>query len=89
MTKKQYEQMKQAARRDARKDVGSVGLVRIDDYVMTYSKYSGYSVQYSPFPARPDTYAYARACRRLAQFRPGTSGQQLADCKQFLEDCKK
>ena len=34
MTKQQYKQMKQAARRDAHKDVGSVGLVRIDDYVM-------------------------------------------------------
>lgn len=89
MTKKQYEQMKQAARRDARKDVGGVGLVRINDYEMTYSKHSGYNVQYSPFPGRPNTYIYARACRRIAQIRPGTSGQQLADCKQFLEACKK
>lgn len=89
MTKKQYEQLKQAARRDARKDVGGVGLVRINDYVMTYSKCSGYNVQYSPFPGHPNTYIYVRACRRIAQVRPGTSAEQLADARAFLEVCKK
>lgn len=90
MTKNHYEMMKRAARHDAGKDEFGVGLKRIGEYVVTYSAYSGYEARKSPvILAQPDFYRYIHACRRLAQCNPGTSAQQLADSKAFLEVYKK
>lgn len=90
MTKKQYEQLKQAARRDANNDQFGIGYAREGDYVMIYSAFSGYNVSNSPIISRRgDFYEYVRSCRRLAQNDPGTSGEQLADARAFMEVYKK
>ena len=90
MTKQQYEQLKQAARRDAAADPFGVGYAREGDYVMLYSAYSGYNVSNSPIISRRgDFYQFISACRKLAQDNPGTSGEQLADAREFLEVYKK
>lgn len=90
MTKKQYEQLKQAARRDAGNDLFGIGLAREGDYVVVYSVYSGYEASNSPIISRRgDFYEYVRSCRRLAQNNPGTSGEQLADARAFMEAYKK
>ena len=91
MTKKQYEQLKQAARRDAGNDQFGIGCARSGDYVVVYSAYSGYSVSNSPIISwRSDFYGrYVRSCRILAQLNPGTSAEQLADARAFLEVYKK
>lgn len=90
MTKKQYEQLKQAARRDAGDDHFGIGLAREGDYVVVYSVYSGYETSNSPIISRRgDFYEYVRSCRRLAQYNPGTSGEQLADARAYLEVYKK
>lgn len=90
MTKKQYEQLKRAARRDADDDPFGIGLAREGDYVVIYSVYSGYETSNSPIISRRgDFYKYVRSCRRLAQYNPGTSGEQLADARAYLEAYKK
>lgn len=90
MTKKQYKQLKQAARRDAKADKFGIGYARGGDYVMLYSAFSGYEVSNSPiYSRRGDCYEYVRSCRRLAQLNPGTSAEQLADARTFLEEYKK
>ena len=89
MTKQQYEQLKQAARRDAKADKFGVGYAREGDYAMLYSACSGYEVSNSPISGRrSDLYGYVHACRRLAQLILGTSGEQLADARAFVEDHK-
>ena len=89
MTKKQYEQLKQAARRDAGNDHFSIGLAREGDYTVVYSVYSGYEASNNPiYGRRGDSYEYVRSCRRLAQYNPGTSGEQLADARAFVEAYK-
>ena len=90
MTKKQYEQLKQAARRDAGNDQFSIGAARSGDYVVFYSAHSGYNASNSPIISRrSDFYGYVHSCRILAQLDPSTSAEQLADCKAFLEVYKK
>lgn len=89
MTKKQYLEMKQAARRDAEKDDFNVGFSRAGDYIVFYSRLNGYEAQYSPIQQDVNLYKYARACRRLAQLSPNTSAEQLNDCKEFLKRWKK
>lgn len=90
MTKKQYERLKQAARRDAGNDPFGIGFAREGDYVVFYSAYSGYNASNSPILSRRgDVYRYVSSCRILAQLNPGTSAEQLADCKAFLEVYKK
>ena len=90
MTEKQYEHLKQAARRDAGNDQFGIGCARSGDYVVTYSTYSGYNASNSPIiTRRSDFCGYVRSCRILAQLNPGTSAEQLADCKAFLEEYKK
>lgn len=90
MTKKQYERLKQAARRDAGNDQFGIGSAREGDYVMLYSAYTGYSASTSPIISRrADFYEYVHSCRILAQLNPGTSAEQLADCKAFLAVYKK
>ena len=90
MTKQQYEQLKQAARRDAIDDNFGIGYARAGDYIMTYSVYSGYEASNRPIISRRgDLYEYVRSCRRLAQYNPGTSGEQLADARAFREAYKK
>lgn len=90
MTKKQYEQLKQAARRDAGDDRFGVGLTREGDHVVTYSAYSGYEARKTAYTfTQADFFRYVRSCRRLAQYNPGTSGEQLADARAFLEVYKK
>lgn len=90
MTKKQYEQLKQAARRDAGTDEFGIGFARCGDYVVVYSNYSGYNASNSPIIRRSsDFYQYVSACRKLAQIDPDTAAQQLADCRAFLEEYKK
>lgn len=90
MTKKQYEQLKQAARRDAGNDQFGIGGARSGDYVVVYSAFSGYDVRNIPIISRRgDFYGYVRSCRILAQLNPGTSGEQLADARAFLEVYKK
>lgn len=90
MTKKQYEQLKQAARRDAGNDQFGIGCAREGDYVVLYSAYSGYNASNSPIISRrSDCYGYVHSCRILAQLDPSTSAEQLADCKAFLGAYKK
>lgn len=90
MTKKQYERLKQAARRDAGNDEFGIGCAREGDYIVLYSAFSGYNASNSPIVSRRgDFYGYVRSCRILAQLNPGTSAEQLADCKAFLEVYKK
>lgn len=90
MTKKQYEQLKQAARRDAGNDQFGIGCAREGDYVVLYSAYSGYNASNSPIISRrSDFYQYVSSCRKLAQINPNRAAQQLADCKAFLERHKK
>lgn len=90
MTRKQYEQLKQAARRDAARDPFGVGLVRLGDYIVAYTAYSGYNAGKSPIISRRgDFYQYVSACRKLAQLNPGTAAGQAVDCKAFLEAYKK
>ena len=90
MTKKQYKKLKQAARRDAARDPFGVGLARRGDYTVTYTVYSGYDAGKNPIVSRRgDFYEYVRSCRRLAQYNPGTSGEQLADARAYLEVYKK
>lgn len=90
MTKQQYKQMKQAARRDAGSDQFGIGSAREGAYVVFYSTYSGYNASNSPIISRrSDCYGYIRSCRILAQLNPGTSGEQLADARAFLEVYKK
>lgn len=90
MTKKQYEQMKQAARRDADNDQFNIGSAREGDYVVLYSTFSGYDASNSPIISRrSDFYRYVHSCRVLAQLNPGTSAEQLADAREFLEVYKK
>lgn len=90
MTKKQYKQLKQAARRDAGTNEFGVGFARSGDYIVVYSNYSGYSASNSPIIRRnSDFYQYVSACRKLAQVNPDTAAQQLADCRAFLEEYKK
>lgn len=90
MTKKQYEQLKQAARRDAGNNQFGIGSTREGDYVVTYSTFSGYNVSNSPIISRrSDFYGYVRSCRILAQLNSGTSAEQLADARAFLEVYKK
>lgn len=85
MTKKQYEQMKQAARRDAGNDQFGIGCARHGDYVVLYSALSGYNASNSPIVSRrSDFYGYVHSCRVLAQLNPGTSAEQLADVREFL-----
>lgn len=90
MTKKQYEQLKRAARRNAGNDQFGIGSAREGAYVVFYSTYSGYNASNSPIISRRgDCYGYVRSCRILAQLNPGTSGEQLADARAFLEVYKK
>nr|DAN04958.1 MAG TPA: hypothetical protein [Caudoviricetes sp.] len=90
MTKKQYEQLKQAARRDAGMDEFGIGFARSGDYVVVYSTYSGYDASNSPIISRrSDFYQYVSSCRKLAQIDPNMAAQQLADCRAFLEAYKK
>lgn len=90
MTKKQYERLKQAARRDAGNDQFGIGSAREGAYVVFYSAFSGYNASNSPIISRrSDCYGYVRSCRILAQLNPGTSGEQLADARAFLEVYKK
>ena len=90
MTKKQYEQLKRAARRDAGNDQFGIGCAREGDYVVLYSTFSGYNASNSPIISRRSGfYGYVRSCRILAQLNPGTSAKELADCKAFLEEYKK
>ena len=90
MTKKQYEQLKQAARRDAGNDQSGIGSAREGGYVVLYSAFSGYNASNSPnISRRGDFYGYVRSCRILAQLDPDTSAEQLADARAFLEVYKK
>ena len=90
MTKKQYERLKKAARRNAGNDQFGLGCAREGDYVVIYSTFSGYSASNSPITSRrSDFYGYVSSCRILAQLNPGTSAKELADCKAFLEEYKK
>lgn len=90
MTKQQYKQLKQAARRDAGMDEFGIGFARSGDYVVVYSNYSGYNASNSPIISRHSKfYRFVSACRKLAQVNPDTAEQQLADCKAFLETYKK
>lgn len=90
MTKKQYEQLKQAARRNAGNNQFGIGSAREGDYVVFYSAYNGYNASNSPIISRrSDFYGYVHSCRILAQLDPSTSAEQLADCKAFLEVYKK
>lgn len=90
MTKKQYEQFKQAARRDAGSDEFGIGCVREGDYVVLYSAHSGYNASSSPIISRrSDFWGYVHSCRILAQLDPSTSAEQLADARAFLEVYKK
>lgn len=90
MTKQQYEQLKRAARRDAKADKFGIGFARKGDYAMLYSTFCGYEVSNSPINGRrTDLYEYVRACRRLAQLNPGTTAEQLADARAFREDYKR
>lgn len=90
MTKKQYEQLKKAARRDAITDPSGIGFARHGDYAVVYSAYSGYDASNSPIISRrSDFYQYVSSCRKLAQIDPDIAAQQLADCKAFLEVYKK
>lgn len=92
MTKKQYERLKQAARRDAGDDQFGIGSAREGDYVVFYSTFSGYYASNSPIISVSrctDFYKYVHACRVLAQLNPGTSAEQLADARAFLEVYKK
>ena len=90
MTKKQYEQLKQAARRDADCDQFGTGCLRYGDYVVVYSAFSGYNASNNPIISRrTDFYKYVHSCRILAQLNPGTSAEQLADARAFLEVYKK
>lgn len=90
MNKKQYERLKQAARRDAGNDQFGIGCAREGDYVVLYSAYNGYNASNSPIISRrSDFYGYVHSCRILAQLDPSTSAEQLADCKAFLGAYKK
>ena len=90
MTKKQYEQLRQAARRDAIDNQIGIGSAREGDYVVLYSTHSGYYASNNPIVSRRhDFYGYVRSCRILAQLNPGTSAEQLADARAFLEVYKK
>lgn len=90
MTKKQYEQLKRAARRDAGNDEFGIGGAREGDYIVLYSAFSGYSASNSPIiTRRSDCYGYVHSCRVLAQLDPSTSGEQLADARAFLGVYKK
>lgn len=90
MTKKQYEHLQQAARRDAGNDQSGIGCARSGDYVVFYSAYGGYNASNSPIISRrSDFYGYVRSCRILAQLNPDTSAEQLADARAFLGVYKK
>ena len=90
MTKKQYERLKQAARRNAGNDQFGIGCARSGDYVVVYSAFSGYNASNSPITSRhTDFHKYVQSCRILAQLNPGTSAEQLADARAFLEEYKK
>ena len=90
MTKQQYKQLKQAARRNAENDEFGIGFTRSGDYVVVYSTYSGYDASNSPIISRhSEFYRFVSACRKLAQVNPDTAKQQLADCRTFLETYKK
>lgn len=90
MTKQQYEQLKQAARRDAENNEFGIGFARSGDYVVVYSTYNGYDASNSPIISRhSEFYRFVSACRKLAQVNPDTAEQQLADCRAFLETYKK
>ena len=90
MTKKQYERLKQAARRDAIDNQIGVGYAREGDYVVRYSAHSGYYASNNPIISRrSDFYGYVHSCRVLAQLNPGTSPEQLDDARAFLEVYKK
>lgn len=90
MTKKQYERLKRAARRDADNEQSGIGYAREGDYVVRYSTFSGYNASNSPIISRRGNfYRYVRACRVLARLNPGTSAEQLADARAFLEVYKK
>ena len=90
MTKKQYEQLKRAARRDAIDNQIGIGSAREGDYVVLYSTHSGYYASNNPIISRrSDFYGYVRSCRILAQLNPGTSAKELADARAFLEVYKK
>lgn len=90
MTKQQYEQLKQAARRNAGMDEFGIGFARAGDYVVVYSTYNGYDASNSPIISRhSEFYRFVSACRKLAQVNPDTAEQQLADCRAFLETYKK
>lgn len=91
MTKKQYERLKQAARRDADNDQFGMGSAREGDYVVLYSAFSGYNASNSPIISsrRTNFYQYVHSCRMLAQLDPSTSAEQLADARAFLEVYKK
>lgn len=89
MTRKQYQQLKQAARFDAACDPGGIGAVRAGHYVVVWSELSGYEICYSPLLRKTDFCRYIHSCAMLARYAPGTSAKQLADCKAFLEAYKK
>ena len=96
MTKKQYAKMKKAARRAAMQDANGagagIGYTRVGDYAVVYSTYSGYDVFKCPTPPdclHRDFCRYIHSCAMLARYTPGTSAEQLADCKAFLEAYKK
>lgn len=90
MTKKHYERLKQAARREAGNDQFGIGCAREGDYVVLYSVFSGYNASNSPIVSRrSDFYGYVHSCRILAQLNPGTSAEQLADAREFLGVYKK
>lgn len=89
MTKKEYQQLKAKARFDAACDPNGIGAARAGHYVVVWSEYSGYEICYSPLLRKTDFRGYIHSCAMLARYTPGTSAEQLADCKAFLEAYKK
>lgn len=87
MTKKQYLEMKQAARHEVEND--GIGFCRRNNYVLIYTARHGYEVYNANRSKHDNFYTYVRACRQLAQLQPGTSAEQLKEYKNFLEKYKK
>lgn len=90
MTKQQYKQLKQAVRHKADVNPFGVGCLHDGDYIVSYSPCGGYDVCNRATITMPDNcFRFISACRKLAQLEPGTSGEQLADARAFLEVYKK
>lgn len=90
MTKQRYEQLKQAVRREADADPFGVGCLHDGDCIVSYSPCGGYDVYNRATITMPSNcFRFVRACRKLAQLEPDTSGEQLADARAFLEVYKK